>query len=111
MQDPSPYDSEQLQENFSELIEAVYQAVVKVGSTQSLEDALMIRNEIRRLPNGLVTEILNQIILRLVLADPEVCRWFVLDVFLRDVDPEARADVAERINILLADLQSQQGQT
>ncbi len=110
MQDPSLSNFEQLPDNFSELIEAVYQAVIRVGSTQNLQDAIVIRNEIRRLPNSLVTEVLNQIILRLVLVNPEICRWFVLDVFLRDVDLEAKADVAERINILLADLQSQQDQ-
>lgn len=77
---------------------------MQVGSTQNMEEGLIIRDEIRRLPDQFVTEILNQIILRLVLIDPELCRWFVLDVFLHDSDPEAKADVAERINVLIADL-------
>lgn len=79
---------------------------MRVGSTQNMEEGLLIRDEIRRLPNELVTEILNQIILRLVLVNPDLCRWFVLDVFLHDSDPEAKADVAERINVLIADLPS-----
>lgn len=93
-------------ENFETLIEVIFKAVMRVGSTQNMEEGLLIRDEIRRLPNELVTEILNQIILRLVLINPELCRWFVLDVFLHDSDPEAKADVAERINVLIADLPS-----
>ncbi|GAB4385917.1 MAG: hypothetical protein Kow00121_51470 [Elainellaceae cyanobacterium] len=91
-------------ENFETLIEVIFKAVMQVGSTQNMEEGLIIRDEIRRLPDQFVTEILNQIILRLVLIDPELCRWFVLDVFLHDSDPEAKADVAERINVLIADL-------
>ncbi|MBW4520040.1 MAG: hypothetical protein KME16_10125 [Scytolyngbya sp. HA4215-MV1] len=91
-------------ENFETLIEVIFKAVIRVGSSHNMEEGLMIRDEIRRLPDQLVTEILNQIILRLVLIDPELCRWFVLDVFLHDSDPEAKADVAERINVLIADL-------
>lgn len=79
---------------------------MRVGSTQNMEDALLIRDEIRRLPDEFVTEILNQVILRLILVNPDLCRWFVLDVFLHDADPEARADIAERINMLLADMRS-----
>jgi hypothetical protein len=33
-----------------------------------------------------------------------LCRWFIIDIFLKDADPEGKADVAERINLLLADL-------
>lgn len=99
-------DSDELKDSFQDLIEAVFQAIVKVGSTQNLEDALLIRDEIRRLPDHLVTEILNQIILRLVVVDPDLCRWFVIDVFLYNADPEAKADIAERINLLLMDLRS-----
>jgi len=91
-------------ESFETLIEAIFKAVMQVGSTQNMEEGLIIRDEIRRLPDQLVTEVLNQIILRLVLIDPELCRWFILDVFLYGSDPEAKADVAERINVLIADL-------
>lgn len=94
--------------NLPQLIEVVVQAVTKVGEGRDLESALAIRDEIRRLPDDLVTEILNQLILRLILVDPLLCRWFVLDVFLYDADPDAKADVAERINVLMADLRSQQ---
>ena len=99
-------DFGQLSNNFPELIEAAIQAITKIGHTRDLETALAIRDEIRRLPNSLVTEILNQIILRLIVIDPLLCRWFVLDVFLHDANPDAKADVAERINILIADLRS-----
>lgn len=91
-------------ENFETLVEVIFKAVMRVGNSQNLEEGLLIRDEIRRLPDHLVTEILNQIILRLVLIDPELCRWFVIDVFLHNSDPEAKADVAERINVLIADL-------
>lgn len=92
--------------NLDELIEAVVKAVVTVKQTNAVEDALMIRDQLRRLPNDVTTEVLNGVILQLVATDPAVCRWFIVDVFLRDAAPEARADVAERINLLLADLQS-----
>ncbi|MEX0272217.1 hypothetical protein AB3R30_24140 [Leptolyngbyaceae cyanobacterium UHCC 1019] len=95
-----------LQDGFTQLIEAIAQAVIKVGETQQLETALAIRDEIRRLPDELVTEVLNQVMLKLILTDPLLCRWFVLDVFLYDADPSAKADVAERMNLLLADLRS-----
>lgn len=94
--------------NLPQLIEAVIHAVTKVGESRNLESALGIRDEIRRLPDNLVTEILNELILRLIFVDPLLCRWFVLDVFLHDADPDASADVAERINVLMADLRSQQ---
>lgn len=94
--------------NLPQLIEVVVQAVTKVGEDRNLESALAIRDEIRRLPDDLVTEVLNQLILRLIFVDPLLCRWFVLDVFLHDADPDAKADVAERINVLMADLRSQQ---
>ncbi len=93
-------------EDFSHLIEAVVRAIVKVGQTQDLEQAIVIRDELRRLPDTLLTEVLNQVILQLVPIDPVLCRWFIIDVFLRDAPSEGRADVAERINILLVDLQS-----
>lgn len=109
MKDEPLNDSNRLKDEFSRLVESVLNAIAQVGKTQDLERALMIRDEIRRLPDDLVTEILNQVILRLVLMDPDLCRWFLLDVFLRDAVPEAKADVAERINLLLADLQNQQG--
>lgn len=101
-------ESSQLGINLPQLVEAVVQAVTKVGESRDLETALAIRDEIRRLPDELVTEVLNQLILRLIFIDPLLCRWFVLDVFLHDADPDAKADVAERINVLMADLRSQQ---
>ncbi|MBM0740673.1 hypothetical protein JOY44_03405 [Phormidium sp. CLA17] len=103
-----PNESSQSGINLPQLVEAVVQAVTKVGESRNLETALAIRDEIRRLPNDLVTEVLNQLILRLIFIDPLLCRWFVLDVFLYDADPDAKADVAERINVLMADLRSQQ---
>lgn len=87
------------------LADAVVKVVVKLGETRNIEDALVIRNQLHRLPNSLMTEVLNQIILQLVQIDPDLCRWFIVDVFLRDADPEGRADVAERINLLLMEFQ------
>lgn len=101
-----PNEVGQLSSNFPELVEAAIQAITKIGHTRDLETALAIRDEIRRLPDSLVTEVLNQIILRLIIIDPLLCRWFVLDVFLHDANPDAKADVAERINLLIADLRS-----
>jgi hypothetical protein len=91
-------------QDFNSLVESVLKAIAKVGQTQDLEEAMVIRDELRRLPAPLLTEVLNQVILRLVAIDPLLCRWFIVDVFLRDSAPEGRADVAERINLLLADL-------
>lgn len=81
-------------------------AVLKARQTDDINDALVIRDELHRLPSGMMTEVLNQVILRLVQIDPVLCRWFIVDVFLRDADPEGRADVAERINLLMAELRS-----
>lgn len=99
-------EAHQLEGELTQLIEAVMQAVIKVGETQHLETALAIRDEIRRLPDDWVTEVLNQVMLKLIFIDPLLCRWFVLDVFLHDADPSAKADVAERMNLLMADLRS-----
>lgn len=93
-------------DDFNHLVEAVVKAVMKVGQTQDFEEAIVIRDELHRLPAPLLTEVLNQVMLQLVAIDPLLCRWFIVDVFLRDALPEGRADVAERINLLLADLQS-----
>lgn len=95
-------------EDFKHLVEAIIRAVLKVGQTRDLSEALIIRDELQRLPNELLTEVLNEVILRLVSIDPLICRWFIVEVFLRDAAPEGRADVAERINLLLADLRSYQ---
>lgn len=92
-------------EDFNHLVEAIVAAVVKVGQERDLEEALVIRDELRRLPSELLTEVLNQVILHLVAIDPSLCRWFIVEVFLQDAAPEGRADVAERINLLLDDLQ------
>lgn len=105
MKDQS-FNQEPSARDFNHLVESVVKAVLKVGQSQNLEEAIVIRNELRRLPDGLLTEVLNQVILHLVSVDPLLCRWFIIDVFLRDAPAEGRADVAERINLLLADLRS-----
>ncbi|MDX2228170.1 MAG: hypothetical protein NW220_00940 [Leptolyngbyaceae cyanobacterium bins.349] len=92
-------------EDFNHLVEAIVAAVVKLNRQADLTAAFMVRDELRRLPNALLTEVLNQVILRLVAIDPLIGRWFIVEVFLEDAPPEGKADVAERMNILLADLQ------
>lgn len=92
--------------DLSHLVEAVVKVVLKASQSQDIDDALIIRDQLQQLPNTMMTEVLNQVILKLVQIDPVLCRWFVVDVFLRDADPEGRADVAERINLLMAELQS-----
>lgn len=106
MQDQSFNESSQAQSDLTSLVEAVVKAVMVVNRSKDLEQALVIRDELRRLPAPLVTEVLNGVMLRLLNQDPNLCRWFVLDVFLHDADPEGKADVAERINLMLSDLQS-----
>jgi hypothetical protein len=91
-----------------DLIDTVVKAIVSAYQTQDLDNALVIRDELQRLPSALTTEVINGVILRLVQTDPDLCRWFLLDVFLREADPDGRADVAERINLLMADLKTQQ---
>lgn len=108
MQDNPEDSKKRLQVDIGGLVEAVVRAVVRAEQSQSQEDALLIRDELRRLPDYLMTEVLNDVILELVKIEPNLCRWFILDVFLQDSDPEGRADVAERINLLLADLQASQ---
>ncbi len=95
-----------LKHEIDRLVEAVAEAVVVASQTQNLENALAIRDELRRLPEYLVTEVLNSVILKLLKIDPNLCRWFVLDIFLHDAESEGKADVAERINLLIADVQS-----
>ena len=87
------------------LVAAVVNAAKAARLTQNLEDALSIRDALNRLPDSLKTDVLNGVIFDLVKIDPIVCRWFLLDIFLRDANPEGKADVAERINLLIADLQ------
>ncbi len=94
--------------NLETLIGAVVNAVVSAHQSQELESALSIRDELQRLPDYLVTEVLNGVMLDLVKINPDLCRWFILEVFLREADPEGRADVAERINLLMADLRAGQ---
>lgn len=94
------------QVDISGLVQAVVRAVIRAEESQSHADALLIRDELHRLPDYLMTDVLNDVILELVKVEPNLCRWFILDVFLQDSDPEGRADVAERINLLLADLKS-----
>lgn len=93
-------------EDFKHLVNAIVKAVLKVGQTRDFAEASVIRDELHRLPSLLLTEVLNQVILQLISIDPILCRWFIVEVFLQDAEPEGRADVAERINILLADLRS-----
>lgn len=103
MQDRSVNETVSI-EDFNHLVEAIVAAVVKVGQAKDLAEALVIRDELRRLPSELLTEVLNQVILHLVAIDPILCRWFIVEVFLQDAAPEGRADVAERINLLMVDL-------
>jgi hypothetical protein len=93
--------------NLDDLVEAVVKAIVSVRQTQNLEDALTIRDELNRLPNSLVTEVLNDVILHLLKIDPNLCRWFILDVFLQNANSEGKADVAERINLLIANFDTE----
>ncbi len=86
------------------LVEAVVKAAIAANQTQNLEDALTIRDQLNRLPDSLKTDVLNGVILNLVKIDPLLCRWFIIDIFLRDANPEGKADVAERINMLIADM-------
>lgn len=94
--------------NLDDLIGAVVMAITSAYQTQELENALVIRDELKRLPDDLTTEVLNGVMLSLVKTNPDLCRWFILDVFLHESDPEGKADVAERINLLMADLNTQQ---
>jgi hypothetical protein len=95
-----------LEIELSHLVEAVVEAVLIASQTQELENALVIRDELLRLPDYLITEVLNGVILKLVKIDPVLCRWFILDIFLENAASEGKADVAERINLLIADIQS-----
>lgn len=106
---PNPSQNEPtggLEIDLDGLVATVVKAVTLAKQTGEPDNALIIRDELRRLPNDLLTDVLNGVMLKLVKIDPQLCRWFVLDVFLLDADPEGRADVAERINLLLADLRS-----
>lgn len=99
---------ENLKLDLDTLIATVVKAVFLAWQSQELEQALVLRDELRRLPSDLLTEVLNGVMLNLVKVEPVLCRWFVIEVFLHDADPEGKADVAERINLLLADLRSHQ---
>ena len=90
----------------NKLVEAVVKSAIAAHKSQNLEDALAIRDELQRLPRTWMTEVINGVMLELVQIDPILCRWFILDVFLHDADPEGKADVAERINLMLADLKT-----
>lgn len=106
MHDQSPNDSgSEPAINLSQLVKAVVNVVLKAKQTQNVDEALVVRDELHRLPDQVMTEVLNQVMLELVQIDPALCRWFIVDVFLRDADPEGRADVAERINLMMAELQ------
>lgn len=97
---------DELEIELSHLVEAVVEAVLIASKTQEIKNALVIRDELRRLPSHLVTEVLNGVILKLLKINPTLCRWFILDIFLQDAEAEGKADVAERINLLIADIQS-----
>jgi hypothetical protein len=97
---------DEFENQLNTLIETVVKAVIQAGQVKDLDNALMIRDEIQRLPNTLVTEVLNGVMLQLLAVDPELCRWFILEAFLREAPAEGKADVAERINLLLADLRA-----
>lgn len=97
---------DELKSYLDKLVETVVKAVVAANNTQEMDCILSIRDELQRLPDGLVTEVLNDVMLKLVEIDPALCRWFILDVYLLEADPEGKADVAERINLLMADLRS-----
>lgn len=104
-QHPNSPNSE-LTAGLNKLVEAVVKSAIAAHKSQNLEDALAIRDELQRLPRTWMTEVINGVMLELVRIDPILCRWFVLDVFLYDADPEGKADVAERINLMLADLKA-----
>ncbi|MGI8500568.1 MAG: hypothetical protein ACR2LR_05445 [Hassallia sp.] len=107
MQDkPQDEDLKGLKPNLNNLVEAVVKAVVMANQTQELDHVLMIRDELHRLPDYLMTDVINDVILNLVKIDADLCRWFIIDIFLRDAEAEGKADVAERINLLIADLRS-----
>lgn len=95
-----------LETEIGNLVEAVVNAAISAHQTQNLAVALSIRDELNRLPESLMIDVLNGAILNLLAIDPTLCRWFMLDIFLRDAYPEAKADIAERINVLVANLQS-----
>ncbi|MBW4469904.1 MAG: hypothetical protein KME45_05810 [Stenomitos rutilans HA7619-LM2] len=105
---PPTSNMDDVELKLDDLIDTVVKAIVSAYQTQDLDNALVIRDELQRLPSALTTEVINGVILRLVQTDPDLCRWFLLDVFLREADPDGRADVAERINLLMADLKTQQ---
>ncbi|HEY9896943.1 MAG TPA: hypothetical protein V6D34_16300 [Candidatus Sericytochromatia bacterium] len=106
--EPLTSSMDDVKPNLNELIEVVVKAVASAYQTQELDNALVIRDELKRLPDHLTTEVLNGVILSLVNTNPDLCRWFILDIFLHGSDPDGRADVAERINLLMADLNTQQ---
>ena len=107
MEDQSPNSpSSDIAVGLNKLVEAVVKSAIAAHESQNLEDALAIRDELQRLPRTWTTEVINGVMLELVQIDPSLCRWFILDVFLYDADPEGKADVAERINLMLADLKT-----
>lgn len=101
-----PQDNDSSTLDLGSLVEAVVRAILVAHQAQELDKALLIRDELNRLPSSLVTEVLNGVILHLVKVDPALCRWFVLDVFLYEADPEGKASVAEQFNLMVADLQA-----
>lgn len=96
--------SEDIEPTLKRLVTAIVEAVVAAKQSQNWDEALAIRDQLKRLPNALMTEVINDVMLNLIKVEPDLCRWFILDVFLCEADPAGKADVAERINLLMADL-------
>lgn len=107
MQNHSPSESPSGQAfDLNSVVEVVVKAVLAAHQDEDIQQALVIRSELQRLPDPFLTEVINGVMLHLLAQDPVLCRWFILDVFLHDADPEGKADVAERINLMMAHLQS-----
>lgn len=98
-------DPNNISDALSQLVTAVVNSAIAAYQAQDPE-AFVIRDELHRLPAPVMTEVINGVMIKLLQVNPDICRWFILDVFLRDADPEGKADVAERINIMMANLQA-----
>lgn len=105
MEAQPPADPNNISDTLSLLVDAVVNSAIAAYQVQDPE-SFVIRDELRRLPAPVMTEVINSVMIKLLQANPDICRWFILDVFLRDADPEGKADVAERINLMMASLQA-----
>lgn len=104
MESQPPSDPHNIKDALSQLVDAVVNSAIAAYQVQDPE-SFVIRDELHRLPAPVMTEVINGVMIKLLQINPDICRWFILDVFLRDADPEGKADVAERINIMMANLQ------